>query len=89
MNNKKSIDDKLNEFKPGQEAFFHEDGEICRVKVLKAYGDKEAEKYELEILEVVCKSKIVVPSEVGYKFDCYKLRKVGGGGNWYLTETEH
>lgn len=87
MTNKKSIDDKFNEFKAGEEAFYHEDGETCRVKVLKAMCDEKKEEYKLKVLEVVRKSKIVVPSEVGYMFTCMHLRNCGYGGNWHLTRS--
>lgn len=72
------------DYKPGQELLYHECGEVDKVKVLEAKGDKEWERYKLKILEVVQESSIVIPGKVGGEFDCSHKRDECSGGDWYL-----
>jgi len=79
-----AIDDKLKDFKEGQEATYREDDVIYRVKVMEANGDAESERYRLKVLEVVRESRFTKPSEVGEEFSCEKLRDCACCGLWYL-----
>lgn len=75
------------DYEAGREAFYHETGMVYKVKVLKNTGDKEWERYNLKVLEVVGESSIFVPSEVGEEFSCEKRRDSGGcSGLWHLLD---
>jgi len=82
-----SITDKVQDYQVGQEAFYHESGEVYRVQVLEATGNREWERYKLKILKIVKESPMFVSSKVGEEFDCEKLRDSGGmSGLWHLLE---
>ncbi|RLG11710.1 hypothetical protein DRN73_04585 [Candidatus Pacearchaeota archaeon] len=74
-------------YQPGEKLFYHEDGEVDRVAVVSNNCDADWIKYELEVLEVVKKSRIFNPATPGEVFECSR-RRVGGGiaGMWSLTE---
>ena len=74
------------DYKIGQEAFYHDSGEIYRVKVQEANGTSEKEAYTLEVLEVVQESTVFVPSSIGEKINCEKMRNVSCSGLWHLLD---
>ena len=74
------------DYQVGQEAFYHDSGEIYRVKVLEVTGDREIEGYSLEVLERIQESRIVLPSDVGEQFSCSKKRDVSCSGLWHLLD---
>lgn len=74
------------DYQVGQEAFYHDSGEIYRVKVLESTGDNDIERYTLEILECVQESRMVFPSNVGEQITCSKKRDVACGGLWHLLD---
>jgi hypothetical protein len=65
-------------YQPGEEAFYHDTGEVDRVEVLENGCDSEWINYRLRVLEVVKKSSIVKPSEIGEEFDFKKQRNCQG-----------
>ncbi len=74
------------DYQVGQEAFYHDSGEIYHVKVLESTGDNDIEGYTLEILECIRESRMVLPSDIGEKFTCSKKRTVHCGGLWHLLD---
>ncbi|MCK4729703.1 MAG: hypothetical protein KAT28_00140 [Candidatus Aenigmarchaeota archaeon] len=87
MGDERSITDNIEDYKVGQEAFYHESGEVYRVEILEVCGDEKLEKYKLKILEIVQESQIFKPSNVNEEFNCEKQRNSGGySGLWYLLE---
>jgi len=74
------------EYESGQEAFYHEDGDIYKVQVMENKSDPKWEKYRLKVLEVVQKNPITPKIEAGLEFECDKLRNVACGGLWYLLD---
>ena len=77
---------ELKDYEVGQEAFYHETGDIYRVRVLESDGDKEWERYKLQVLEVIASGPLIAPAppEIGEEFSCEKLRNVACGGLWHL-----
>ena len=65
-------------YQKGEEAFYHDTGEVSRVKVLANNCDSDWIKYRLGILEVVKESSIIEPSEIGEEFDFEKKRDSQG-----------
>ncbi len=77
----------MDKFQLDQVAFYHEDGEIDKVRILENTSDSELIKYKLEVLEIVQESRVFKPSDVGDIFDCEKTRDSGGcSGLWYLRD---
>jgi len=73
-----------NDYKAGQEAFYHEEGCVYKVQVLKSDCDEKKERYELKILEVIQENPMLVSAEVGEEFSCDKQKGVACGGLWHL-----
>ncbi len=76
----------MGDYQPGQEAFYHEDGEVDRVEILENNSDSKWERYVLRVKEVVRQSRLVKPSEVGETFSCEKMRGVSMSGLWHLLD---
>ena len=60
---------RLGEYKPGQIAFYHEDGGIDIVEILEKNSDLDWIKYRLKVVEVLQESPITKPSEIGHEFN--------------------
>jgi hypothetical protein len=74
-------------YRSGMDAFYHESGMIDKVRVLENKSDGDWIRYELEVLEVIKRSRIGEPSEVGERFDCDKRRDGSGlAGMWHLMD---
>ena len=77
----------MNEYKPGDMAYFYNDGEIDKVKVLEDNSNKEWTKYKLKVLEVVRESPIAKSATVGDEFECTKNKEFSNCGNlWRLLD---
>ena len=73
-------------YEKGEEAFYHEDGEINRVRVLENSCDKKWIKYDLEVIEVIRENPSYAPAKIGEKFDLKKLRNFACGGLGHLMD---
>ena len=73
-------------YQSGQEAFYHDMGEVDKVKILENNSDEINIKYKLKVLSVVKKSKIIKPSEIGEEFNCEKKRSTSSSGLWHLLD---
>lgn len=71
------------DYKAGDIAFYHEMGEVLKVKVLANRSTKEEQRYRLRVLEIVQESRIVKPSKVGKEFEARASRVVGQSG-WFM-----
>ena len=71
----------MTDYKQGQQAYYHEEGESFKVLVLENNSDKEREIYKLRLLE---SDSSVFP--VGYEFECDKLRNLNGNPTTRLWE---
>ena len=76
------------DYQPGQQAFYHEDGNVWRVEVLENNSDSEWERYVLMVKENVRLSGFIKPSEIGETFRCDKRRDVAVAGLWHLLEND-
>jgi len=74
----------MDDYKSGQEAFYHEDGSIFKVKVLAADCDEKWERYQLKILEIIQENPMFVPPKIGEEFSCDKQKGVACSGLWHL-----
>ena len=74
------------DYLPGQEAFYHETGDIYKVKVLETKGDEKWERYKLKVLEIIASEGPTYHPEIGEEFPCEKLRDVSAPGLWHLLD---
>lgn len=74
------------DYQPGQEAFYHEEGEVDKVTVVKNNSDSEWERYVLRVEEVVRTNDFFKPAEIGETFRCDKTRGVSYNGLWHLSD---
>jgi hypothetical protein len=65
-------------YQPGEEAFYHDTGEVDRVKVLENNCDAEWIIYQLEVLGNIKQSSLTKPPKAGDKFELRKKRDSGG-----------
>jgi len=73
-------------YKPGEEAFYHESGEITRVKVLENNSNEDWIKYRLKVLENIRVSKMYKPPKIGEEFNLEKRRNISCSGLGYLLD---
>ena len=76
----------MTEYKSGDIAFYHEMGEVLKVRILENKSNQKEETYKLKVLQVIQESSIVKPSKVGEKFECWASKKVGQSG-WFLGDS--
>ena len=76
----------MSDYRPGQEAFYHDSGEVDKVIVLENNSNSEWERYVLRVEEVVRESGVVKPSQIGETFSCEKRKDVCMGGLWHLLD---
>lgn len=72
-------------YKKGQEAYYHEDGEVFRVRVLRNKSDEHWLRYTLQILSVE-RTDADNPPESGTKFSVDKNKRIACGGLWHLLD---
>ncbi len=76
-------------YKPNETAFYHESGEVDKVKIIENNSNDNCIVYDLEVIEVIKESSMAKPSTLGETFSCTKQRKSSGyGGLWYLLDHE-
>lgn len=75
-------------YKTGQEAVYHDSGEIFRVKIIgikeEMYGKTRGKIYQLKLLEVISTNSQNPPSS-GLEFSVWKAENSGGYG-WHLLD---
>lgn len=74
------------EFREGEEAEYHEDGNVYRVKVLSNNSDSKSISYSFEVLEILREGRLTIPTEVGEKFEFFKCRNFHTSGLGHLLE---
>ena len=83
---------KAEDFRPGEECFFCEDGGIARCKVLSISQDLEYFKANLEVLEVIQRTRFVItndPLVVGRVLEVIKrtnMELAQANGGWVMIE---
>lgn len=77
----------------GEIKFYHEDGEIYKVKVLniqeKAEGKTLGDEYSLKVLEIMRKNRFTSEesrAKVGEKFSVWRAKNVGCYAGWHLLD---
>jgi len=77
------------EAKRGEIKYYHESGDIWKVKVLNVrkqnYGNTDGREYYLKILEVV-DSNAENPPKEGLKFSAWKAEDSRGYAGWHLLD---
>jgi len=77
------------EAKRGEIKYYHESGDIWKVKVLNVrkqnYGNTGGREYYLRLLEVVDTNGRNPPKE-GTKFSVWKAEDSGGYAGWHLLD---
>jgi hypothetical protein len=73
--------------------FYHEMGEIYKVRVLniqeKAEGKTLGEEYSLKVLEIVRKNQFITEkarAKVGEEFSVWRAKNAGGYEGWSLLD---
>jgi len=75
----------MEDYEPGQEAYYHEDGDIFQVQVLENNSDDEWLRYYLKILNTE-QTTAKNPPPNGLEFTCEKLRGIVCAGLWRLLD---
>jgi len=73
-------------FEVGEEAAYHDSGDIYKVRIKGFIDDHYKEGYELEILEVIKFNPKIGHLNAGLTFTCSKRKGVSNQGCWSLRK---
>jgi hypothetical protein len=74
------------EIKVGDEKFYHECGNITKVKVLEVNRDDRGLGYKLQALSTKQSSRMVADLSEGEIFNCWAAHDAGAYAGWYLMD---